>query len=247
MSQRNPLNDRYQQREGGKTRKSAASAKPATKAASSVYIADPNAKPKKSFFDRFKGKQEPEKKSSKSSVQAAEATEQPKKKGGKWTLNDMEGSEAMESMEGLSEETKKAARAKYLNPGTSEYKRWRMLWWIVIICGICSLIPPVMLPEYFIDNGDLSLIFFGLGYAFLIAAVAIDAIKIRPLRKAAKRKRKLLKKLLESVNLTYAIRFMECERPAGRHEKRLSCGVRRAERRCVCAPGDQAAGRADRS
>ena len=176
MSQRNPLNDRYQQREGGKTRKSAASAKPATKAASSVYIADPNAKPKKSFFDRFKGKQEPEKKSSKSSAQAAEATEQPKKKGGKWTLNDMEGSEAMESMEGLSEETKKAARAKYLNPGTSEYKR----------CGICSLIPPVMLPEYFIDNGDLSLIFFGLGYAFLIAAVAIDAIKIRPLRKAAR-------------------------------------------------------------
>ena len=41
---RQPLNDRYQQREGGKTRKSAASAKPATKAASSVYIADPNAK-----------------------------------------------------------------------------------------------------------------------------------------------------------------------------------------------------------
>lgn len=142
MSQRNPLNDRYQQREGGKTRKSAASAKPATKAASSVYIADPNAKPKKSFFDRFKGKQEPEKKSSKSSVQAAEATEQPKKKGGKWTLNDMEGSEAMESMEGLSEETKKAARAKYLNPGTSEYKRWRMLWWIVIHLRYLLVIPP---------------------------------------------------------------------------------------------------------
>ena len=97
MSQRNPLNDRYQQREGGKTRKSAASAKPATKAASSVYIADPNAKPKKSFFDRFKGKQEPEKESSKSSAQAAEATEQPKKKGGKWTLNDMEGSEVPQS------------------------------------------------------------------------------------------------------------------------------------------------------
>lgn len=184
MSQRNPMNERYQQREGGKTRKSAASAKPATKAASSVYIADPNAKPKKSFFDRFKSKQEPEKKSSKN-AQAVEA-EQPKKKSGKWTLNDMEGSEAMESTEGLSEETKKAARAKYLNPGTSEYKRWRMLWWIVIICGIISLIPPVMLPEYFVDNADLSLIFFGLGYAFLIAAVAIDAIKIRPLRKAAR-------------------------------------------------------------
>lgn len=186
MSQRNPLNERYQQREGGKTRKSAASAKPVTKAASSVYIADPNAKPKKSFLDRFKGKQEPEKKPSKSSAQAAEAAEQPKKKGGKWTLNDMEGSQAMESTEGLSEETKKAARAKYLNPGTSEYKKWRMIWWIVIACGVSSLIPPMIMPEYFLDNAELSFVFYGLGWAFLIAAVVIDALKIRPLRKAAR-------------------------------------------------------------
>lgn len=184
MSQRNPLNDRYQQREGGKTRKSAASAKPATKAASSVYIADPNAKPKKSFFDRFKKKEEPAPKKAKTQVMTDEA--QPKKKGGKWTLNDMEGSEQMESMEGLSEETKKAARQKYLNPGTREYKRWRTIWWIVIVCGIASLIPPVMMPEYFVDNETASLVFFGLGYGFLIAAVAIDAIKIRPLRKAAR-------------------------------------------------------------
>lgn len=184
MSQRNPLNDRYQQREGGKTRKSAASAKPATKAASSVYIADPNAKPKKSFFDRFKKKEEPAPKKAKASVAADET--QAKKKGGKWTLNDMEGSEQMESTEGLSEETKKAARQKYLNPGTREYKKWRTIWWIVIGCGIASLIPPVMMPEYFVDNETSSIIFFGLGYGFLIAAVAIDAIKIRPLRKAAR-------------------------------------------------------------
>lgn len=186
MSQRNPLNDRYQQREGGKTRKSAASAKPVTKAASSVYIADPNAKPKKSFLDRFKKTPaEPEKKS-KASAQAAQAEGQGKKKGGKWTLNDMEGSEQMESTEGLSEETKKAARQKYLNPGTREYKKWRTIWWIVIVCGIISLIPPVMFPEYFVDDATRSMIFFGLGYGFLIAAVAIDAIKIRPLRKAAR-------------------------------------------------------------
>lgn len=184
MAQRNPLNERYQQREGGKTRKSAASAKPVTKAASSVYIKDPNAKPKKSFLDRFKKNDEPEKKVSKSQAKKAAAA-QPKK-GGKWTLDDMAGTEEAESTEGLSDATKKAARKKYLNPGTKEYKKWRTLWWIVIGCGIVSLIPPVMVPQYFVDNDSLSMIFFGLGYAFLIAAVAIDAIKIRPLRKAAR-------------------------------------------------------------
>lgn len=185
MAQRNPLNERYQQREGGKTRKSAASAKPVTKAASSVYIKDPNAKPKKSFLDRFKKNDpEPVKKSAKKQV--TEAADEPKKKGGKWTLNEMAGDEAAESTEGLSEETKKAARKKYMNPGTREYKKWRTLWWIVIVCGIISLIPPVMVPQYFVDNETTSMIFFGLGYAFLIAAVAIDAIKIRPLRKKAR-------------------------------------------------------------
>ena len=186
MSQRNPLNERYQQREGGKTRKSAASAKPATKAASTVYIADPNAKPKKSFLDRFKKQKEPVKMSKSQQKKAAEAADQQGKKKGKWTLNDMEGSERMESTEGLSEETKKAARQKYLNPGTKEYKKWRTIWWIVIVCGIISLIPPVLAPQYFVDNATMSMVFFGLGYAFLIAAVAVDAIKIRPLRKAAR-------------------------------------------------------------
>lgn len=185
MSRRNPLNERYQQQEGGKTRKSAASAKPATKAASTVYIADPNAKQKKSFLDRFRKKEEPQKKASKSQ-QAKQAEETQTKKGGKWTLNDMAGTEEMESTEGLSEATKKAARKKYLNPGTTEYKKWRTIWWIVIVCGIISLIPPVVAPQYFVDQETNSMIFFGLGYAFLIAAVAIDAIKIRPLRKAAR-------------------------------------------------------------
>lgn len=38
MSQRNPMNERYQEEHLGKTRKSASSMKPKTKAASSVYI-----------------------------------------------------------------------------------------------------------------------------------------------------------------------------------------------------------------
>ena len=43
MSQRNPMNDRYRDTENapkGKTKKSAASAKPSSKAGSSVYVRD---------------------------------------------------------------------------------------------------------------------------------------------------------------------------------------------------------------
>jgi uncharacterized membrane protein YcjF (UPF0283 family) len=57
MSQRNPMNDRYQTDEPhGSTRKSAASAKPKMKAAASVYIPS-NSKPaKKGLFSRAKSK-----------------------------------------------------------------------------------------------------------------------------------------------------------------------------------------------
>lgn len=68
MSQRNPMNERYQQ-EGrmGKTRKSAASAKPATKAAASVHIPGEGPKPK-GFFARAQAK---------SAAQQAKKSKQP--------------------------------------------------------------------------------------------------------------------------------------------------------------------------
>lgn len=62
MTQRNPMNERYTTDDGrkGVTRKSAASAKPATKAAASVYI-EPKKKPqKKGFFARLAGGQKNE-------------------------------------------------------------------------------------------------------------------------------------------------------------------------------------------
>lgn len=189
MAQRNPLNERYQTREGGKTRKSAASAKPATKAASTVYIKDPNAKPKKSFLDRFNKNKEPEKpaKKAKAQVETEEAQEAPKKKGGKWTINDLEGSTPDQSLDGLTEEQKKAARAKYINPGDREYKKWRTIWWALIICGVATLIPQFVMPELFNSfTTEQYMLLIGVGYALLIAAVVIDALKIRPLRKKAR-------------------------------------------------------------
>ncbi len=192
MSQRNPLNERYQADEkSGKTRKSAASAKPVKKAASSVYIANPDNKPKENFltrlFDRNKGKQAEDDTSAKKA--SAQETDQEsggkqQKKKGPYTLLDMEGDDRQG--QNLTKEDRKAANKKYYNPGTSAYKKWRILWWVVIGLGVCSLIPPVARPDLFVDNEQMSMIFYGLGWMFLIAAVAIDALKIRPLRKDAR-------------------------------------------------------------
>ncbi len=62
MSQRNPMNERYtQDRVAGTTRKSAASAKPVSKAGASVYV-KPTKPAKRSLMDRFKGEDEHTKK-----------------------------------------------------------------------------------------------------------------------------------------------------------------------------------------
>ncbi len=192
MSQRNPLNERNQNdTKAGKTRKSAASAKPVTKAASSVYIADPNNKPKEGFLSRLMGggsnskKQEEEAKArAKAAKTNKEATSKEK---GAYTLLDMEGdTEQKKRDKTLTKADRKEAQRRYNNPGTSEYKKWRIIWWVVIGLGICSLIPPLVRPDLFVDNENTSLIFYGLGWAFLLAAVGIDALKIRPLRKEAR-------------------------------------------------------------
>ena len=86
----------------------------------------------------------------------------------------------------LTKTDKKEAQRRYNNPGTSAYKKWRIIWWVVIGLGICSLIPPLVRPDLFVDNEQMSLLFYGIGWAFLLAAVGIDALKIRPLRKEAR-------------------------------------------------------------
>lgn len=191
MSQRNPLNDRNQNdTKAGKTRKSAASAKPVMKAASSVYIEDPNNKPKEGFLSRLMGGGSSKKKEEEAKERARAAkksNEQVPKEKGAYTLLDMEGdTEGKNRAKTLTKADKKEAQKRYNNPGTSAYKKWRVIWWVVIGLGIISLIPPLVRPDLFVDNENLSLLFYGIGWAFLLAAVGIDALKIRPLRKEAR-------------------------------------------------------------
>lgn len=200
MATRNPMNERNQ--EGGKkgtTRKSAASAKPAQKAASSVYMKDPNYKPKKKLSEKLfgAGEQVPELSKNQQRKQAQKEKEyeaerevvkkeyqEKRKKSKRYTLLDMENE--TRSIENLSEEDKKAAEARYRNPGTVAYKRWRALWFILLGCGICTIIPPIIANDMFVDNEFLSSVFYVLGWTFIALAVAVDALRIRPLRKNAR-------------------------------------------------------------
>lgn len=194
MARRNPMNERVTQADErqGKTRKSAASAKPVAKAASSVYIKS-NEKPKKSFTDRiFKRNKEDEnlsksqKRKREQEQRAAElAAASGRKANKKFTLLEAEGD--TDPTANMTKKQEREARRRYMNPGTKEYKKWRAIWWVVITLGILSLIPPLARPDIFMYDDVSSMIFMSLGWGFLIAAVAIDAIKVRNLRKEARR------------------------------------------------------------
>lgn len=140
MSQRNPMNDRYTT-DGpkGQTRKSAASAKPKTKAASSVRVV------------------------------AAEKTKEQKKAERK----------AREKEE---RQKQRELDARYYNPPTPEYKRWRRIWWIcliaAIVCTAVSFLGRDMFPT------GLSFGILILAYVFIIGAFYVDFSRIKKVRRA---------------------------------------------------------------
>ncbi|NHM14863.1 hypothetical protein GMI68_08865 [Eggerthellaceae bacterium zg-886] len=139
MSQRNPMNDRYTT-EGpkGQTRKSAAAAKPKTKAASSVH------------------------------VQPVEKTKEQKKAERK--AKEKEDRQRQRNLD-----------AKYYNPPTPEYKKWRRIWWVLliaaIICTVVSFFGRSAIPQ------ELAFVILALAYVFIIAAFFVDFRTIRRIRR----------------------------------------------------------------
>ena len=141
MSQRSPMNDRYQADEKkGTTRKSAASAKPKTKAAASVR------------------------------VQSAEKT--PKEK-----------TAAKKAAEKIERQEQRELDAKYYNPPTAEYKKWKRLWWAALIVALISTACAFLLRWIAPGQETLSFIVLGLAYAGIIGGLLIDFTKIRKIRK----------------------------------------------------------------
>ena len=148
MTQRNPMNERYQSEDRtGKTRKSAASAKPVSKAGASVRVAGGKKQAaSRGFLSRLSGG----------------------------------GGNAAASKK----QQEREARARYYNPDTPEYHRWRRYWWISIVLALSltalSFVMQIAIP----DSAVASYVLLGVGYALLIVAIWIDMGKVRKIRRA---------------------------------------------------------------
>lgn len=156
MSQRNPMNDRNQNRDElkGKTRKSAASAKPVTKAASSVYIRSTDAKaPKPGFFSRL--------------IHGDNRSEKELKQ------------EAERKAARKEETHRKDEIRRYKPRNNPEFRKWRFVQFGLIGIGLIIVLLTVFLAE---PLGDYSMWLLILAWGCLTAAIVTDIKKIRPLR-----------------------------------------------------------------
>ncbi|MEG0095950.1 MAG: hypothetical protein RR671_00515 [Raoultibacter sp.] len=152
MSQRNPMNDRYQTDEAkGQTRKSAASAKPKTKAASSVHVESTKPVKKQGLMAKLSG------------GGASSAKPEAKKSSGSSNSGSSQG--------------------EYYNPPTAEYKRWRRIWWVLLIGAIAMTGISFGARFWFADIEVLSMITLAVAYVMIIAALFVDFVKIRKIRR----------------------------------------------------------------
>lgn len=156
MTQRNPMNDRYQTDEvKGQTRKSAASAKPKTKAAASVHVESTKPVKKQGLMSKLTGG---------SSAPASTA---------KSTATKSSGSSNAAPL-----------KNEYYNPPTAEYKRWRRIWWVLLVGAIAMTGLSFGARYWFPGFESLSMITLGVAYAMIIGALVVDFVKIRKVRRA---------------------------------------------------------------
>lgn len=166
MSTRNPQNKRMQEKAqgnlSGMARKSAASAKPARAAASSVRVVPASAKAKRAQMERgedLSGLSKEEKKARKAEMRRMEDLV--------YTASDT-----------LLRE----------NPS---YPRLRRIWWALLVGGIASLLGTWVVLSLggssdLSTENPLQLVLIVLAYVFIIVAFIFDFVKIRPLRNAAR-------------------------------------------------------------
>lgn len=149
MTQRNPMNERYQQEDRkGTTRKSAASAKPVAKAAASVHI-------------------EGQKTTS----------------GGMWSRAQSQANKKANTKKKTDKQREREMRARYYDPQTPEYKKWRKYWWISIVIALVFTTGSFAVQMAGITDPTVSYVLLGVGYAALIFAIYADMGKVRKIRR----------------------------------------------------------------
>lgn len=133
MSRRNPMNERYGKHTapGGKTRRSAASAKP--KRAEATGVGKKTSASKKP--SAFKGAQ----------VKSSASNKRP----------------------------------IVIHPDTAEYRRWRRIWWVLLVLPLVITLVSYPLMR---ENRPLAYGMLGVAYACMAAALYIDFSKLRKIR-----------------------------------------------------------------
>lgn len=243
MAQRNPMNQRYQgDGPGGQTRKSAASAKPATHAAASVHI---RKKPQTDAEKRAARKQREKEEQAKAAERARRAREREKAlaeagdDGEKSSTTAVSGEKPLEQKSFLA----KMFAPNPNMPQTEEYRKWRRVYWILIgvgiVCIVLSLLSGLFLQT---TSGEMSMpgmISLAGAYVAIIAAFAFDFAKVKPLvRKyqAANTGNKTPKQLKHEQEAREHAAAAEAARKAAKEAKK---SARRRKKNDTITPGEE--------
>ena len=201
MATRNPMNQRYQgDGPGGQTRKSASSAKPKAKAASSVHI---QKKPTTPQEKKMAAKQRQKEAEEKARQKAAKQAERAKASGIVIEIPKKKPIESVKSYFGIGQSKSEsmpqdvgAAQANDL-PSTgstfqtrstsfsAEARMWRKRYWILIAIGFVAVIFSFIFTYAIEVDGTVMLVFIVIAYGTIISAFIIDFRKVRPLNRKA--------------------------------------------------------------
>jgi uncharacterized membrane protein len=209
MSQRNPMNERYQgEGPGGKTKKSAAKLKPKTAAASSVHIeAKPTTRQERKAASRRREAEERRKaeerarkaqeRERKARIAAGEELPEPKKPGLLDKLFPKKNaivpggtpraasataagsSAARTGSTGAASTTRQSAF-----PTTKRYKDLRRIYWILLGIGVVFVAMSFIFQMNYYDRVEVWGVPMGLAYVMIIGAIIFDFVKVKPLVKA---------------------------------------------------------------
>lgn len=263
MAQRSPMNQRYQgDGPGGTTRKSAASAKPTSKAAESVYI---KTKPSTAAEKRAAAKRREKEVAQKAAERARRAAEREKAAAAEAAAEAAEGADsgkkvatAKKTLQAVPDKkttavakTTEPAKTNFLQkliapppnmPNSEEYRKWRRIYWILMAIGVAAVAVGFVL-NFMTQTSTQSYAFIAtliVAYPVIIGAFIIDWRKVRPLIRqhqttggSAAKSPKQLKHEQESRQRAEALEAARrAEKQAKRAPKRKAQGT--------LAPGEEA-------
>ncbi|MDR0888344.1 MAG: hypothetical protein LBM21_00415 [Coriobacteriales bacterium] len=196
MTQRNPMNERYQgDGPGGQTRKSASTAKPKMGTATSVHIEHkPETRSERKAASKRKAKEKQRKeeerakrraeKEKAAKIAAGEIVEPEKKTNPIKRFFVGDGSKGDKS-KGASGTGKQAARPqntrRVMPQDEAKYKKLTIAYYSMLGVGVVAVIVSFLGSMYFTNNSILWMVAMGVAYVFVIGALVLDGWKRRPL------------------------------------------------------------------